>query len=98
MMTPEPSAAPLCVVTFIWTTAGRTLAMTASRTASILLVVRAGTVGAGLVPGCNWLVVGWLETVVLWPHCHPAHKAVPKTTASNTVSAIIAPVRRRPEV
>src|SRR5579859_6234617 len=93
MMTPEPIPDPLWVVTLTWTTAGRTLATTASRTASVLLPLTAGMVGAGFVPGCNWAVPGWFTTVELRPNCQPANKPVPKMNASKTVNAKMDAVR-----
>src|SRR6266568_1586780 len=94
---PEPIPAPLPRVTFTSTTAGRTFAITTSRTASSLFAVSAGTVGAGLVPGSNWPTLGVSVLLLVLPNCQPANNPTPKTTNNTTVSAIIAPVRNPPE-
>src|ERR1700686_5064576 len=93
MITPEPMALPPCKVTFICTTAGFTFAITASRTASILLLVSCGTVTFGVLPGCKVAtLLGLLELLVL-PNCQPANRPVPKTSASTSARARIAPGR-----
>src|SRR5438132_11109872 len=100
IITPEPIPPPPAVVTFTSTTAGRTLAITASRTASILLPVSAGTVVVGFVPGSSTPVLEPLAAgveVVPLPYSQPANKPVPKMIASTRVRTIIAPVRNPPE-
>src|SRR5579864_9477410 len=95
MMTPEPIAPPFAVVTFTSTTAGRTFATTASRTVSRLLPDRAGTVPTGVLPGCKVVVLLFGEVITLvLPNCQPANRPTPKITASSTVNAAIAPVRK----
>src|ERR1700687_2894658 len=94
-MTPEPMAPPCWVVTFTSTTAGRTFATTASRTAFSLLRVSAGTVDCGRVPGCNvatFVLAPPVDPVVL-PNCQPANKPTPRTTRSTNDKATMAPVR-----
>src|SRR5215471_21058460 len=94
-MTPEPMAPPCWVVTLTWTTAGRTFAITASRTACSLLPVSGGTVDCGPVPGCN-VATFELELpvdVLVLPNCQPANKPTPSTTRSTIDRAIMAPVR-----
>src|SRR5436309_15739555 len=94
-MTPEPMAPPCWVVTFTSTTAGRTFAITASRTACSLLPVSGGTVDCGPVPGCKvaTLLLALSVDVLVLPNCQPANKPTPRTTRSTTANAIIAPVR-----
>src|SRR6516225_5898963 len=98
-MTPEPMAPPcpcwVWVVTLTSTTAGRTFAITASRTACSLLPVSGGTVDCGPVPGCN-VATFELEPpvdVLVLPNCQPANRPTPRTTRSTMVNDIIAPVR-----
>src|SRR5437868_15232010 len=90
MITPEPSAPPFGVVTFTSTTAGRTLAITASRTASTLFPVSGGTATVGFVPGCNTPVLDLLTVgvEVPRPYSQPANKPVPKMITSNKVKEI----------
>ena len=95
MMTPEPSAAQLRVVTFTLTTAGRTLAMIASRTACILLPLSGGTVDCGPVPGCNvatFELAPPVDALVL-PNCQPANKPTTKTNTSTSAKIRIVLVR-----
>src|SRR6266568_5542974 len=95
IMTPEPMAPPCWVVTFTSTTAGRTFAITASRTACSLLPVSGGTVDCGPVPGCNVATFELAPPVdpLVLPNCQPANKPTPRTTRSTNDRAIIAPVR-----
>src|SRR6266852_3900063 len=88
-MTPEPIAPPCWVVTFTSTTAGRTFAITASRTACILLPESEGTVDCGPLPDCNTPTF----EVLVRPNCQPANKPTPKTSMSTSDRAIMAPVR-----
>src|SRR5213083_672887 len=94
-MTPEPIAPPCWVVTFTSTTAGRTLAITASRTACSLLPVSGGTVDCGPVPGCNVATFELAPSVdaLVLPNCQPANKPTPRTTRSTNDRVRIAPVR-----
>src|SRR6266566_6840630 len=89
-MTPEPMAPPCWVVTLTSTTAGRTLASTASRTAWSLLPVWEGIVDCDPVPG--WSVDPPVVVLVL-PNCHPANKPTPRTSRRTSDRATIAPVR-----
>src|SRR5215469_15169358 len=82
MMTPEPSWFPDEVVTFTCTTAGCTLAITASRTAWILFAVSAGTEAVGFVPACSVPVVEAVVVALLLPNCQPANKPMFRTTSS----------------
>src|SRR5439155_10099662 len=94
-MTPEPIAPPCWVVTFTSTTAGRTLAITASRTACSLLPVSGGTVDCGPVPGCNVVTFELAPPVdvLVLPNCQPANKPTPRTNRSTSVKAKMAPER-----
>src|SRR5213080_4350302 len=93
-MTPEPIAPPCWVVTFTSTTAGRTFAITASRTACWLLPVRGGTVDCGPVPGCNVATFEFAPLVApVLPNCQPANKPTPSTTRRIIDKATMAPVR-----
>src|SRR3989442_4874936 len=82
MMTPEPSAVPDSVVTVTSTTAGRTFAMTASRTVSMLFAVSAGTVTVGAVPVCNVALVSAVVVGSFLPICQPANRPMLRTTSS----------------
>src|SRR5579884_150253 len=96
MITPEPSALPRAIVTLTCTTVGRIFAMTASRIASILLPVKGGIVGCGLVPGCKvaTLELGVTEAVFPLPNSKPAaNTTIPKSNASSIVSTTALPVR-----
>src|SRR5436305_12670227 len=94
-MTPEPMAPPCWVVTFTSTTAGRTFAITASRTACSLLPVSGGTVDCGPVPGCNVATLELAPPVdaEVLPNCQPANKPTPNTKRSTIDKVIMAPVR-----
>src|SRR5438874_11876092 len=89
--------APLPRVTFTSTTAGRTFAITASRTVSSLLPVSGGTVATAPVPGCNCPTLDPDVPVLVLPNCQPANNPTPKTISRTSVSAMIAPVRNPPE-
>src|SRR5579884_1071871 len=90
MMTPEPR--PACVLTC--TTAGLTFAIAASRTASILFPVSAGTVACELAPACNAPDAGFVAVApLLWANCQPENRPVPKTSSRTTARARIAPAR-----
>src|SRR5205807_7066157 len=97
IMTPEPIPPPFPVVTFTCTTAGFTFAITASRTASILLLLSAGTVAVGAVLGSNVPTLLVPEAVLVLPNCQPANRPTPKMTASSTTRSMIAPARAPPD-
>ena len=92
-MTPEPIPPPFPVVTFTCTTAGFTFAITASRTASILLLLSAGTVAVGAVLGSNVPTLLVPEAALVLPNCQPANRPTPKMTASSTTRSRMAPAR-----
>src|SRR5579875_853970 len=99
MITPEPIAPPCVVCTLISTTAGLTFAITASRTASILLLLSGGIVATGVCcPCCNG--AGFcVVAVLLRPNSQPAAKTTtPKRSATSIVTSTASHVRdvRRP--
>src|SRR5579864_7939101 len=97
MITPEPRALPDEVVTFTSTTAGRTFAMTASRTVSMLFAVSGGTVTGGVVPVCNGALMGATVAELFLPICQPANRPILRTTSS-AATARTALSGKRPRV
>src|SRR5215472_19324196 len=85
MMTPEPSAAPDDVVTVTSTTDGRTFAITASRTVSMLFPLRGGIVTGEVGPVCNGAVVGAVLTAVFLPISHPANRPILRMTSTDAM-------------
>src|SRR5260221_11482459 len=92
MMTPEPSWFPDEVVTFTCTTVGCTFAITASRTASVLFPLSAGTGAVEFVPVCSVPVVEAVVVALLLPNCQPANKPMFRTKSSSP-STIAVPQR-----
>src|SRR5437868_2198801 len=89
--------APLLRVTFTSTAAGRTFAITASRTVSSFFPVSGGTIATPPLPGCNCPTLELSVLLPLLPNCQPANNPTPKTINRTSVSAIIAPVRSPPD-